>query len=302
MVLRSRALDVWAAQGWVPDRLRGGIERLAYFSLHEALSCIFPVLIFLTLAVTKIVAIPGLHRYDVILVVCLLIQVGMYLSGLESRDELKVIGVFHLLGLALELFKVHQGSWSYPEEAWTKVGGVPLYSGFMYASVASYLCQAWRRLDVRLHQFPRDRVIVPLAIAVYGNFFTHHWLPDIRWWLTAAIFVVFLRTRASFQVPDTRLWMPLPLAFFLIGFFIWIAENIATYFNAWQYPSQADGWRMVDIQKLSSWFLLVIISFIAVAALKHVKEEREMRHGARGCGREIGNSERRSEGSPRGMT
>lgn len=36
---------------------------------------------------------------------------------LESLDEVKVIGVFHLIGLALELYKVHMGSWSYPEEA-----------------------------------------------------------------------------------------------------------------------------------------------------------------------------------------
>jgi len=282
IVLQSRAAGVWEAQAWIPGRLRVGIERLGYFTVQEALSCIFPVLIFLTLVVTKVVSVPGLNRYDVMLIVCLLIQVGMYVSGLESRDELKVIGVFHLLGITLELFKVHHGSWSYPEDAWTKVGGVPLYSGFMYASVASYLCQAWRRLDVRLGGWPRERVIVPLAVAVYGNFFTHHWLPDVRWWLMAAIFVVFLRTRVTFHVPGTRLWMPLPLAFFLIGLFIWIAENIATYFNAWQYPSQRDGWKMVDIQKLSSWFLLVIISFIAVAALKHEKGRRDWGLGNRG--------------------
>jgi uncharacterized membrane protein YoaT (DUF817 family) len=262
----------WHSQVWLPARLRLWIERLAFFTVQEALSCIFPVLIFTTLAVTSAVSVPGLHRYDLILLVCLAIQAAMLVSGLETRDELKVICVFHVLGLTLELFKVAQGSWSYPDAAWSKVGGVPLYSGFMYASVASYLCQAWRRLDVRLDRWPRDRVVVPLAIAVYGNFFTHHWLPDIRWWLTAAIFVVFFRARATFAVPGTRLWIPLPLAFVLIGFFIWIAENIATFFNAWQYPSQSDGWEMVHLQKISSWFLLVIISFIAVAALKHVKE------------------------------
>lgn len=238
------------------------------------MSCLFPVLIFVTLAVTKVVVIPGVHRYDLILVVCLAIQAGMYLCGLESRDELKVIGVFHLLGLILELFKVHHGSWSYPEEAWTKLGGVPLYSGFMYASVASYLCQAWRRLEVRLHRWPPMFVSVPLAVAIYVNFFSHHVLPDVRWWLTGAILLVFLPTQVSFSVPRIRLWMPLPCAYLLVAFFIWIAENIATYFSAWQYPNQADGWRIVDLHKLSSWFLLVIISFIAVAALKHVKEGR----------------------------
>lgn len=272
--IAASAARSWRAQIWLPERVRLWIERLAFFTVQEALSCVFPVLIFLTLAITTSVAVPGLHRYDAILLICLLIQAAMYLSGLETRDELKVICVFHVLGLALELFKVAQGSWSYPEDAWTKIGGVPLYSGFMYASVASYLCQAWRRLDVQLHGWPPDRVIVPLACAVYGNFFSHHWLPDMRWWLTAAIFVVFLFTRVSFRVPDTRLRMPLLLAFVLIGFFVWLAENIATFFNAWQYPSQSDGWQMVHIQKLSSWFLLIIISFIAVAALKHAKEAR----------------------------
>jgi uncharacterized membrane protein YoaT (DUF817 family) len=56
---------------------------------------------------------------------------------LETIDELKVICLFHIIGLILELYKVHMGSWSYPEEGWSKIQGVPLYSGFMYASVAS---------------------------------------------------------------------------------------------------------------------------------------------------------------------
>ncbi len=60
----------------------------------------------------------------------------MYKTGLETKDELKVITVFHLIGLLLEIYKVHFGSWSYPEERYSKVFGVPLYSGFMYASVA----------------------------------------------------------------------------------------------------------------------------------------------------------------------
>lgn len=67
---------------------------------------------------------------------------------------LKVIAVFHGAGLALELFKTHAHAWACPEPGWTKIAGVPLYSGFMYASVASYLCQAWRRLDVSLSCLP----------------------------------------------------------------------------------------------------------------------------------------------------
>jgi uncharacterized membrane protein YoaT (DUF817 family) len=196
----------------------------------------------------------------------------MYKTGMESRDELKVIAVFHLIGLALEIYKVHMGSWSYPEEAWTKIFGVPLYSGFMYASVASYLCQAWRRLQVNLQGWPSPFWTVTLGAAIYLNFFTHHFIYDVRWILTALLFIVFFRTYVEYRVNGVQYKMPLILSYFLIGFFIWIAENIATFLGAWQYPNQRSAWELVHLGKISSWFLLVIISFIIVAQLKHVKE------------------------------
>lgn len=246
---------------------------LLHFGYQEAMSCLFPVFIFASLALSKFVTIPGLGRYDLLLILCLLFQVVMVKTGLETKDELKVIIVFHLIGLALEIFKVHMGSWGYPEEAYSKIFGVPLYSGFMYASVASYLCQAWRRLDVSLTAWPAPWLAVLLGAAIYLNFFVHHFWVDIRWYLMAAIFVVFWRSRVHFRVAEERLWMPLPLAYFLIGFFIWIAENIATFFGAWYYPNQRNGWEIVHLSKISSWFLLVIVSFIIVAQLKHVKSQ-----------------------------
>ncbi|EEM82841.1 hypothetical protein bthur0011_31740 [Bacillus thuringiensis serovar huazhongensis BGSC 4BD1] len=68
--------------------------------------------------------------------------------------------------------------------------------------------------------------------------------------------------------------MPLVLSFFLIGFFIWIAENIATFFGAWQYPNQREAWSLVHLSKISSWFLLVVISIMIVTQLKHLKESK----------------------------
>jgi len=250
------------------------IRLLLHFGYQEAMSCLFPVFIFASLALSKYITIPGLARYDLLLILCLLFQIFMVKSGLETRDELKVITVFHLIGLALELFKVHMGSWSYPEDGISKIFGVPLYSGFMYASVASYLCQAWRRLDVSLTGWPKPVFAVTLGCAIYLNFFTHHFLIDVRWVLMAAIFLVFWNTRVFFRVTHERFFMPLPLAYFLIGFFIWIAENIATFFGAWYYPNQKSGWELVHLSKISSWFLLVIVSFIIVAELKHAKERR----------------------------
>jgi uncharacterized membrane protein YoaT (DUF817 family) len=251
-----------------PFRLR----QLWRFGVQQALSCVFPVAVFGILAVTRLVDVPYVHRYDLILLFLLFVQWAMYRSGLETLDEVKVISLFHLIGLGLELYKVHMGSWSYPEPAWSKLGGVPLYSGFMYASVASYLCQAWRRLEVRLTDWPPAYWTVPLSAAIYFNFFTHHYIYDFRWVLLAAVFVVFFRARVYYTVGGVAYRMPLALSFALIGFFIWIAENIATFLGAWQYPDQEQVWRPVGFGKISSWFLLVIISFIIVAQLKHVKE------------------------------
>jgi uncharacterized membrane protein YoaT (DUF817 family) len=250
------------------------MKQLIYFGLEQAKSCVFPVIIFLTLAMTKIIEVPFISRYDLILLVCLGIQVLMVMFKRETLDEVKVIAVFHLIGLALELYKVHMGSWSYPEKAFTKVWGVPLYSGFMYASVASYMCQVWRRLELKLTNWPSTWVVSILSAAIYLNFFTHHFIYDFRWFLKLFTLLIFYRTFVYFTVNKRTYRMPVALSFVLIGFFIWIAENIATFFGAWQYPDQQQQWTMVHISKISSWLLLVIVSFLIVALLKHLKENQ----------------------------
>lgn len=247
------------------------VKQLAHFGWQQALSCLFPVVIFASLALTKIIPLPILPRYDWLLIICILMQWWMLRSGLETKDELKVITLFHLIGLALEIFKVNMGSWSYPGEGYFKILGVPLYSGFMYASVASYLCQAWRRLDVDLIKWPPLWMVAPVAAAIYLNFFTHHFWIDIRWWLSALVILVFWKSWVSYKVNGIQYRMPIALSFVLIGFFIWVAENIATFFGAWQYPNQANTWSLVHLGKVSSWLLLVIVSFLIVATLKLVK-------------------------------
>jgi uncharacterized membrane protein YoaT (DUF817 family) len=252
-------------------QILSAFQQLLRFGWEQALSCLFPVVIFASLAITQMIPLPFLPRYDWLLLIFLLMQVWMVRSGLETRDELKVITLFHLIGLALEIFKVHMGSWAYPEEGYFKVFGVPLYSGFMYASVASYLCQAWRRLKVDLVKWPPFFIVVPLATAIYLNFFTHHYWIDIRYWLAGLVIIVFWKSRVTYEVGGKLYRMPIALSFVLIGFFIWIAENIATFFGAWKYPNQADAWSLVHIGKVSSWVLLVIVSFLIVATLKLVK-------------------------------
>ena len=246
-------------------------QDLLLFAWKQALCCLFPVILFAAMAATKVIHIPYLYRYDLILLVCLAAQAGMVLMKLETADELKAITMFHLIGLGLELFKVNMGSWAYPEEAWTKLWGVPLYSGFMYASVASYICQAWKRFDLRFERWPNGALTTSVAVLIYANFFTHHALPDFRWVLTACLVPLFWRTTVRFTVGRRLYRMPILLSFLLIAFFIWVAENISTFLGAWQYPDQAAGWNIVHWGKISSWFLLVIISIIIVVQLKDLK-------------------------------
>lgn len=248
--------------------------RLLHFGYHQAMSCIFPVAIFSTLVLTGAADVPFIHRYDLILLILLTVQYLMYRSGLETLDEIKVICVFHVIGLVLEIYKIRMGSWAYPDPGYTKLLGVPLYSGFMYASVASFMCQIWRRLKMELTGWPGLASAGLLGGAIYLNFFTHHFIPDFRWWLTALVLIVFRKTWIIYRVQDKTYRMPLTLAFVIVGFFIWLAENIATFFNAWKYPDQHDTWQLVGFGKISSWFLLVIISVIIVAQLKHVKAGR----------------------------
>jgi len=195
---------------------------------------------------------------------------------LETWREVAVLSLFHALGMGLELFKTAPGvrSWSYPEPSLFHLGTVPLYSGFMYAAVASYLMQAWRILDVRVTRFPAFWIAGGLAAAIYGNFFANHYIRDLRWPLAALVLASFWRTRVHFTVTRAERSMPLALSFALIGFFIWVAENIATYFGAWSYPQQLHQWAIVGPNKISSWTLLVIISFIIVAALKQAFPRR----------------------------
>lgn len=120
-----------------------------------------------------------------------------------------MITAFHLIGLVFELVKVRLGSWSYPGEAFTKIGGVPLYSGFLYAAVGSYICQAWRLLELRVSDY---RTWLTAAVAIYVNFVTHHWIVDLRVPLAALLLLTAWHTSVHFTVGGRRYRMPLSLS------------------------------------------------------------------------------------------
>ena len=247
---------------------------LLFFGLKEARACLFVGLFFAAVFTVPRAGWWGVPRYDALLIIALVIQAWMVWAKLETLDELKAISLFHVVGFALEVFKTSSGiqSWAYPDFAYTKLFGVPLFSGFMYAAVGSYIIQAWRLLDIRVRHHPPYWMAALIAILIYANFFTHHYIGDYRWYLAACALGLYARASVVFRPYDADRTMPLLLSFILIGFFIWLAENISTFFGIWRYPNQIGAWSTVHVGKWSSWSLLVIMTFTIVANLKHIKQ------------------------------
>lgn len=244
---------------------------LTAFALKQAWSSIFGAIMVLAIILTSIIELPWLPRYDWLFIIAIVTQAVLVATKLEQPKEVLIIIVFHLTGLGMELFKTSAsvGSWNYPGDANIKLLTVPLFSGFMYAAVGSYIARSWRVLHLRFTNYPNRWATVVLALAIYINFFSNYYIWDYRWLLYAGVLVLFGRTWVSYRVLNKDRQMPLIVGFGLIAFMIWLAENAGTITKAWLYPSQIDGWHLVSFHKIGSWFLLMIISFILVELMRH---------------------------------
>ncbi|MCU1567853.1 MAG: putative integral rane protein [Pseudarthrobacter sp.] len=249
------------------DGARTKLTEFVVFGLKQGWACIFGAALLAVLLAARLWYPDGavLARNDFLTLAAVAIQVLMVAFKLETLRELRVIILFHLVGTAMELFKTGVGSWSYEAEGVLRIGAVPLFSGFMYAAVGSYMVRVYRLFDLRFANYPRRWITAITAAAIYANFFTHHYIWDLRWVLLAAVVIIYGRCVMQFRVFRKHHRMPLVIAFLLVALFIWIAENIATWSGAWLYPSQVNGWHPVSLDKLVSWFLLMIISVVLVA-------------------------------------
>jgi uncharacterized membrane protein YoaT (DUF817 family) len=230
----------------------------AAFAIKQVRASQFALFIFAVASITR-----GMSygRYDLMLGLCLAFQGWMVATRRETLAEFGCIAIFHGLGLALELYKVSHGSWSYPGDAFTKWHGVPIFSGFMYASVASYVFQANRQFDLEFERWPKWPAVLAATGAIYLNFFLNRYFADIRWPIAFLVMAIYFRCQVSFTtLPDVRRRMPMPVAFMAIGFFVWVAEHLCTFLKVWQYPDQAEGWTWVSVGKWSSWTLLKVVS------------------------------------------
>lgn len=230
--------------------------------------CMFGLYLLALIMLTYIWNIP--FRYDVLFVAAIGMQIVLVVRKLEHREEVYAITLFHLLGTCMELFKTSVGSWSYSEVGFFSIGAVPLFAGFMYASVGSAIARGIRLFRVHFTDLPGKASLLLLGGLIYMNFFTHHYMYDIRYILLAYAGVLLYKTHAHITV-GARVFRVHFLAVALcVATCIWIAENVATYAHIWRYPHQILAWRPVHAEKITSWFLLMLVSFtLVIAARKH---------------------------------
>lgn len=244
-----------------------------YFCVKNLRSCLFAGLLFTAVSLVPPAGLLGLPQYDALLVIALAVPVWMVLAKLETRDDLKTIALCFVAGFALEVFKTSSSiqSWSYSGFAYTKLFGVPLFAGLIYAAVGSAVIQAWRLFQICIMRHPPYWLACAVAIVVYANFFTHHYIGDYRLYISACAAGLYARATVVFRPMDRDRKLPLLLSFVLFGFFIWFIEKISDFCSLWSYLNPLGAWSTVHVGKWSSCALFVVITFIIIAKLKFIK-------------------------------
>lgn len=239
------------------------------FIKKQAYAALFGGIMLLALIVTKYIHIDGLYRYDLLFIIAMATQAVLIISKLESWKEVLAIIVFHICAMVMELYKTSPavGSWSYPEPAIFAIKTVPLFTGFMYSSVGSYIARSWRINQFQFVDLPSKFLLALMAVAIYANFFTNYFTYDVRYVLFGLLVVIFWKTKFYATLTDKTFQIHPLFAAALMTFFLWLAEQIGTFAQAWVYPDQALGWKPVSFRMFTSWYMLIIFSFILIALL-----------------------------------
>ena len=239
------------------------------FIYKAASAALFGILLLIAFALTASMgsqSFGGFFRYDYLLLYALIIQSCLIYLKLESWQEAKVIALFHIMAMCMEIFLTHPqiASWQYPQPAVFKIFTVPLFAGFMYSAVGSFFARSLRLYQVSFQQLPHFYHMLALALCSYLNFMTKFFVPDIRSLLFIWSVVIFWRTKIQFRLQQSQVQLPMLLVLLVLAFLIWIAENISTFYKIWLYPTQVDAWHMVGWAKLGSWYLLLLLSLVLV--------------------------------------
>ncbi|WP_341862457.1 DUF817 domain-containing protein [Gymnodinialimonas sp. 57CJ19] len=267
------------------ERMTAGWPGVMVFFAKLLWAALFGVMILSAIIATRLIWNDDwpLARYDALVVFAVVTQIVFIWRGLETWEEAKVILIFHITGTLMEIFKLAQGSWDYPDQGILEIGGVPLFSGFMYASVGSFIARAIRFFHIQFAPYPPFWATYVLAVAIYANFYTHHYTYDIRWVLFAATLVLFWRTRIWLFIRRKPIAIRLPVGAFASAWLLWIAENVGTFTQTWSYAVQGDI-GLVDIGKFGSWYLLLFVAFVTVTlVVRDAMYDAEIHPSPRKC-------------------
>lgn len=244
------------------------VQQLYLFLKKQASSAIFGGVLLFFIVLTKYIHIPGVERYDFLFFIAIATQVLLVLFKLEKLREVGIILIFHVLAMVMEIYKVSIGSWAYPEQGIFVIMNVPMYTGFMYSAIGSYMVRAWRINEFNFTNMPSNKYLLFLGALIYVNFFTNHFIVDIRYLIFALAVVIFWRTRLYVNITDRIIRMHPLISNALLAFVIWMSEQVGTFARTWVYPDQALGWKPVSFHMYVSWYLLLIFSFNIVAILR----------------------------------
>lgn len=247
------------------DYLKSLFE-FVYKAASAALFGIFLLIAFVVTAKMGSHEFYGFFRYDYLLFYALSIQVCLLYLKLESWAEAKVIALFHIMAMGMEIFLTHPqiASWQYPQPAVFKIMTVPLFAGFMYSAVGSFFARSLRLYRVSFLNLPHFANMLCLAVLSYINFMSKFFIPDFRNLLFIWSVLIFWKTKIRFELNQHQFQLPMLPILMVLAFIIWIAENISTFYKIWVYPSQLDAWHMVGWGKLGSWYLLLLLSLVMV--------------------------------------
>ncbi len=266
------------------------LNQLRIFTWKQARCAIFGGILLFFLILTKYIdveAILHVYRYDFLFIIALLTQIILVATGLEDKREVVVIAIFHIAAMIMELYKTSPavGSWAYPEPAIFAIGSVPLFTGFMYSAVGSYIARSWRINEFRFKDIPSRSLLWIAGAMIYANFFTDNLGLDVRHWIFAFLVVIFWKTKLYAKITDRAYTFHPLVSNALFAFFVWMAEQIGTYARAWVYPSQTAAWKPVSFHMFTSWYLLLVFSFVLITILygdmfrKHTFRLKRMSRG-----------------------
>ena len=130
----------------------------------------------------------------------MLIQICLLYLKLESWAEAKVIALFHVMAMAMEIFLTHPAiaSWQYPQPAVFKILTVPLFAGFMYSAVGSF-ARSIRLLQVSFEKLPSFGSMLLLAFFSYINFMSKFLYPIFAIFYLLSVFL-FLENKTLFSI------------------------------------------------------------------------------------------------------